>query len=78
MLTKHKPLDVKGPLKNVFMSVTYSEFFSVREHQIFTYFQAYFFWKNYFEAYREKRAVGGPGACSPENFFNIYLLQWPF
>ena len=33
MLTKDKDVrpkkDVKGPLKNVFMSVTYSEFFSM-------------------------------------------------
>ena len=55
MLTKYKAVrpqkDVKDLLKNVFMSAVLSEFFSVRGHQIFTYFQAYFFWKNYFEVY---------------------------
>ena len=57
MLTKYKDVgpkkDVKSPLKNVFMSVAYSEIFSVRGHQILTYFQAYFFRKNCFKAYLE-------------------------
>ena len=55
MLTKDKAVrpkkDVKDPLKNVFMSAAYSEFFSVGGHQIFIHFQAYLFRKNYFEAY---------------------------
>ena len=47
MLTKYKVVkpqkDVKGFLKNVFMSAVYSEFFSVRGTKYFTYFQGYIF-----------------------------------
>ena len=66
MLTKHKDVrpqkDVKGLLKNVFMSAAYSEFFSVRGHRIFTYFQAHFFPEELLGSIlRIKKAVEGSG-----------------
>ena len=46
---------------------------------IFTLFQGYFFRKNKFETVGETRkALGGPGACSPENFWKIHMPQWLF
>ena len=78
MLTKCKAVrpkkDVKGPLKVVFMSAAYSEFFSVRGHQIFTYFQAYFPEELFRSILKIKKVVGGPGASSPEKFLKIYIL----
>ena len=63
MLTKYDDVrlkkDVKGPLQCVFMSTAYSEFFSIRGHQTFTYFQAYFFRKNYFENKKDSRGSRG-------------------
>ena len=72
MLTKHKdirpPKDVKVPLKNVFMSAAYSEFFSVMGHQIFTYFQAYFSGRIILKHIEDKNDWEGAGTVPPENF----------
>ena len=79
MLTKYKDVkpkkDVKGPLKNVFMSAAYSEFFSVREYHIFTYFQSVFFCERIILKHIEnKKGSGGPDACFLGKFLKVYML----
>ena len=79
MLTKYPDVrpkkGVKNPLKNVFMSAAYSENFFGEVAPNLTNFQAYFFWKKCFAAYRKSKWFwGGPGECSPGKFLKLYIL----
>ena len=73
MLTKCKAVrpkkDVKGPLKVVFMSAAYSEFFSVREHQIFTYIFKRIFGRIILKHIENIKGCGGSGGMLPRKIF---------
>ena len=69
MLTKYRDVrpqkDVRGPLKNVFMSAAHSEFFSGKGPNFHTFSSVFFPEELFLSVLRIKKAVGGPGACSP-------------
>ena len=87
MLTKYKDVrprkSVKSPLKNVFMSAAYSEFFSGRVHQILLHFQAYSFSDRILLKHIETRK--GSGDMLPRKIFKnshtvvtLFVLFEPF
>ena len=57
------------------MSAAYSEFFSVRGHQILTYFQTHFFRKNYFKAFKNIKGRGASEGVLPRKIFkNLHAV----
>ena len=79
MLAKYEDVrpkkDVKDPLKSVFMSAAYSEFFSVRGTNFSHIFQAYFFFERIILKHIEnKNDCGGSRGRLPGKFLKIYVL----
>ena len=70
MFTEYKDVrpkkGVNKPFENVFMSAAYSEIFSGRGYPNSTYISIVIF--RILKHIKNKKALGGPGACSPENF----------